>query len=52
MCCNVFWGIYGFGMTFGNLPTNVEVCAPALLKDWHGVSCTGAYWLLAGAWSQ
>ena len=47
-----FWGAFGFGMGLGSLPANVQSCVPVSLEDWRGTSCTGACWLLGGAWSQ
>ena len=45
-----FWGVYGFGMILVNLFVNVHGCVPVLLEDLYGVHCTGACWLLGGAW--
>ena len=28
-----FWGVYGFGVTFGSLYFNVQCCVPVLLEN-------------------
>ena len=38
------------GVTLGSLYVDTQVCVPALLKNLHGMSCSGAYWLLGGGW--
>ena len=38
------------GVTLGSLYVNTSVYVPALLKNLHGMSCSGAYWLLGGVW--
>ena len=40
------------GVTLGSLYVDTQVCVPALLKNLHGMSCSGAYWLLGGGWFQ
>ena len=47
-----FWGICGFHVTLGSLYINAQGYVPALLKNWHGMSCSGTCWLLGGAWFQ
>ena len=47
-----FWGVYGFCVTLGCLSFSVQGCVPVLLENQCGVSCTGAFWLFGGAWSQ
>ena len=48
---DVFWGICELIMILGSLSANGWGCVPVLLIVWHGVSSTGAYWLLSGAGS-
>ena len=36
----------------GSLYVDTQVYVPALLKNLHGMSCPGAYWLLGGGWFQ
>ena len=36
------------GVTLGSLSVYTQVYVPALLKNLHGISCSGAYWLLGG----
>ena len=38
------------GVTLGSLYVDTQVYVPALLKHLHGMSCSGAYWLLGGGW--
>ena len=33
-----------------SLYVDTQVYIPALLKNLHGMSCSGAYWLLGGGW--
>ena len=47
----VFWGVCELIMILGSLSANGWGCVPVLLVVWHGVSSTGACWLLSGAWS-
>ena len=37
-------------VTLGSLYVDTQVYVPALLKNLHGMSCSGAYWLLGGGW--
>ena len=39
-------------MTFGSLYIEAQGCVPVLLENLCGVSCSGACWLLGGAWFQ
>ena len=39
-------------MTFGHLCINAQVYFPVLLENLHGMSCSGACWILSGAWCQ
>ena len=48
MSSSMFWGVYVFGMGLDRLSANVQICVPVFLKDWCGVSGTGACWLLGG----
>ena len=45
----VFWGVCELNMILGSLSANRWACVPVLLVAWHGVSSTGACWLLSGA---
>ena len=38
------------GVTLGSLYVDTPVYVPVLLKNLHGTSCSGAYWLLGGGW--
>ena len=38
------------GVTLCSLYVDTSVYVPALLKNLHGMSCSGAYWLLGGGW--
>ena len=49
-CPIVFWDVYGFGVTLGRLYIEVQGYVPVLLKNLHGLSCSGTCWLLGGAW--
>ena len=42
----------GFGVTLGSLHIGAQGCAPVLLENLRGVSCSGACWPLGGAWFQ
>ena len=46
------WGVYGFGMTLGSLYIEAQVCVPVLLENLLGMSCSGTFWPLDGAWFQ
>ena len=48
---DVFWGVCEFTMILGSLSANGWGCVRVLLVVWHGVSSTGACWLLSGAGS-
>ena len=39
-----------FGVTLRSLYVDTQVYVPVLLKNLHGMSCSGAYWLLGGGW--
>ena len=47
-----FWDVYGFGVTLGSLYIDTQGYVPALLENLHGMSFSGAYWLLGGGWFQ
>ena len=36
------------GVTLGSLYIDAQVYVPVLLKNLHGMSCSGTYWLLGG----
>ena len=37
-------------VTLDSLYVGTQVYVPVLLKNFHGMSCSGAYWLLDGGW--
>ena len=39
-------------MTLGSLYVDAQDYVPALLENLHGMSCSGANWLLGGGWFQ
>ena len=39
-------------MTLGSLYIEAQGYVPALLENLRGMSCSGTYWLLSGAWFQ
>ena len=47
-----FGDVYGFGVTLGSLYIEAQGYVPVLLENLCGVSCSGACWLLGGAWFQ
>ena len=47
-----FWGVYGLDMALDSLFFNAQGHVPALLENYHGMSCSGTSWLLGGAWVQ
>ena len=44
-------GVCELSMILGSLSVNGWGCVPVLLVVWHGLSSTGACWLLSGAQS-
>ena len=40
------------GVTLASLYVDAQGYVPALLENLHGMSCSGAYWLLGGGWFQ
>ena len=50
-CGGVFWGVCELSMILGSFSANGWGCFPLLLVIWHGVSITGACWLLSGSGS-
>ena len=40
------------GVTLSRLFVDAQGYVPALLENLHGMSCSGAYWLLCGGWFQ
>ena len=51
-CPVVSFEVSGFGVTFGHLYFNAQGYVPALLENLCGMSCSGTYCLLGGAWFQ
>ena len=47
----MFWGVCELSMILGSLSANGCGYVPLLQVVWHGVSSTGACWLLSGAGS-
>ena len=47
-----FENVCGFGATLGNLYIEAQGYVPALMKNLHGLSCSGTFWLLGGGWFQ
>ena len=47
----VFWVFCELIMILGSLSAYGWSCVPVLLVVWHGVSSTGAWWLLSEAGS-
>ena len=41
-----------FGVTLGSLYVDTKGYVPALLKNLHGMTFSGTYWLLSGGWFQ
>ena len=41
-----------FGVTLGSLYVDTKGYVPALLKNLHGMTCSGTYCLLGGGWFQ
>ena len=39
-------------MSLGSLYIEAQAYVPVLLENFHGVSFSGTYWLLGGAWFQ
>ena len=39
-------------MTLGSLYIEAQGCVPLLLENLHGMSCSGTFWPLGGAWFQ
>ena len=39
-------------MTLGSLYIEAQGYVPALLENFPGMSCSGTYWFLGGAWFQ
>ena len=42
--------VYVLGVTLGSLYVDTQVYVTALLKNLHGMSFSGVYWLLGGGW--
>ena len=52
MSSSEFRHVSGFGVTLGSLYTEAQGYVPVLLKNLHGLSCSGTCWPLGGAWFQ
>ena len=44
--------MFRFGVTLGSLYIDAQGHVPAMLENLWGMSCSGTYWLLGGAWFQ
>ena len=44
--------VYVLGVTLGSLYVDAQGYVPALLENFHGMSCSGTFWLLGGGWFQ
>ena len=42
--------VSGFGVTLGSLYIEVQGYVPVLLENLSGMSCSGTFWILGGAW--
>ena len=51
-CPVVSFEMSDFGVTLGSLYIEAQGYVPVLLENLHGMSCSGACWLLGGAWFQ
>ena len=40
------------GVTLGSLYVDTQGYVPALLENFHGMFCSGTYWLLGDGWFQ
>ena len=49
---NELGDVSGFGVTLGSLYIEAQGCVPVLLENVHGMSCSGTWWPLGGAWFQ
>ena len=49
---NEFWNVSGFGVTLGGLYIEAQGYVPVLMENLQGMSCSGTWWLLGGAWFQ
>ena len=49
---NELGDVSGFGVTLGSLYIEAQGYVPILLKNLHGMSCSGTCWPLGGAWFQ
>ena len=48
---NRLWNVNGFGITLSCLYIEAQGCVP-VLENLCGMSCSGTYWPLGGAWFQ
>ena len=44
--------VNGFGVTLGSLYIEAQGCVLVMLENLHGMSCSGTFWPLGGAWFQ
>ena len=51
-CLVVSFEMCGFGVLLGSLYIKAQGYVPVLLENLHGMSCSGACWILSGAWCQ
>ena len=49
---NEFWDVSGFGVTLGSLYIEAQGYVPVLLENLCGMSFSGTFWTLVGAWFQ
>ena len=49
---NVLRDVSGFGVTMGSLYIDAQGYVPVLLENLCGMSCSGIFWPLCGAWFQ
>ena len=43
---------YEMSVVLGSLYIEAQGCVPVLLENFQGMSCSGTYWSLGGAWFQ
>ena len=52
MSSNELLDVNGFGVTLGSLYIEDQGCVPVLLENLRGMSGSGTFWPLGGAWFQ
>ena len=52
MSSNEFCDVNGFDVTLGSLYFDAQGYVPVLMENLHGMSYSGAFWPLGGAWFQ